>query len=299
MAKKSSASKSNKNSKSGGSNSVKRTRTARPYPASSFADALQLGKAIMEFAAGQKVRRLTLLEKMSKTPSSSATKMMITNSGKYGITTGSYSAEYLELTEDGKKVVDPIVDQRERRLAKFNLAIEGVPPFKLLYDHYKGRRLPEREVIKDVLEDSDIEVPDADECVDTFTVNVQELELLRVIGGAETLISIEQVAEEMPTSDHITALDRGSDSNSLILHSAETSSSQALRDWENTCFYITPIGDEESEQRKHADLFMAHIIEPALAELWSHSIPCRPYRCAGNDNIASVRIFEEIQVGYC
>lgn len=36
-----------------------RTRTARPYPASSFVDALQLGEAIMQRAAGEKVRRLT------------------------------------------------------------------------------------------------------------------------------------------------------------------------------------------------------------------------------------------------
>jgi bisphosphoglycerate-dependent phosphoglycerate mutase len=40
-----------------------RTRTARPYPASSIADALELGKAIMTFSAGEKVRSLTLLEK--------------------------------------------------------------------------------------------------------------------------------------------------------------------------------------------------------------------------------------------
>lgn len=33
-----------------------------------------------------------------------------------------------------------------------------------------------------------------------------------------------------------------------------------------TCFYITPIGDEDSELRRHADLFMGSLIEPALDE---------------------------------
>src|SRR5260370_4786085 len=78
-----------------------RTRLARPYPASSFTEALPFAEAIHKYAAGQKVRRLTLLQQMQKSPTSSVTKMLITNSGKYGVTTGSYAAEWLELTQAG------------------------------------------------------------------------------------------------------------------------------------------------------------------------------------------------------
>jgi hypothetical protein len=35
-------------------------------------------------------------------------------------------------------------------------------------------------------------------------------------------------------------------------------------DFEKTCFYITPIGDVDTEQRKHSDLILASIVEPAL-----------------------------------
>jgi hypothetical protein len=34
--------------------------------------------------------------------------------------------------------------------------------------------------------------------------------------------------------------------------------------YESTCFYITPIGSPESEQRKHSDLFLGSFVEPAL-----------------------------------
>jgi hypothetical protein len=34
--------------------------------------------------------------------------------------------------------------------------------------------------------------------------------------------------------------------------------------WTNTCFYVTPIGEENSEHRKHSDLFLNSIVEPAL-----------------------------------
>ncbi len=247
---------------------VGRTRTARPYPATSFQDALDLGNAIMMHAAGERVRRLTLLEKMGKSATSSATKMMITNSGKYGITTGSYAADFLELTPVGSVVVNTTRLEGERRKAAFDLAIEGVAPFKLLYDHYKGKRLPEREIIKDVLRDSGTSVPDLDECVDTFTVNVKDLGLLRTIGGAETLISIEQLLEGLPNADGVTAVARATPAQATPpIVKKVASDSASASDWEKVCFYITPIGAEDSEARKHADLFMSSLVQPALEEL--------------------------------
>ncbi len=240
----------------------RRSRAARPYPASSFPDALTLGKAAMRHGAGQKIRRLTLLEKMDRAPNSSATKMMITNSGKYGITKGSYSAEYIELTPTGRLVVDPDTSPTKKRKASFDLAIEGVAPFKLLYEQYCGSRLPAREVMKDVLKDSDIEVPDLDECVDTFTVNVKDLDLLRAIGGAEHLVSVEQVLDELPRAASMTAGDRV-----VELSEESTAESSSTVDFSKVCFYITPIGEEGSEERQHADLFMGSLLEPALDEL--------------------------------
>src|SRR5687768_5352585 len=62
----------------------KNARTKRPYPASSFEDALPLAQAIQTYASGDKVRRLTLLGQMNKSPSSSATRQLITNSNRYG-----------------------------------------------------------------------------------------------------------------------------------------------------------------------------------------------------------------------
>ncbi len=125
---------------------------------------------------------------------------MITNSGKYGITAGSYAAEYLELTDKGRMAVDTSKPDKERRQAAFGSPVEGIAPFKILYEHYKDKRLPDREIMKDILKDSQIDVPDLDECVDTFTVNVKDLDLLRTIGRAETLVSITQVIEEIPGS---------------------------------------------------------------------------------------------------
>jgi hypothetical protein len=229
----------------------------------------------MFLAAGEKVRRLTLLEKMGKSTSSSGTRMMITNSSKYGITIGSYTSEYFELTPSGAIIVNPSRPERERRQATFELGIAGIASFNVLYDHYKGKRLPDREVIKDVLRDSGMQVPDLDECVDTFIVNAKDLGLLRTIGGAETLVTIDQVLEELPSAS---ADDNALPSRSVqgpmaqiqtaplnfIKQSQDTSTAT---DWEKVCFYITPIGGEDSIERKHSDLFLSSLVQPALEEL--------------------------------
>lgn len=256
-----------KNAKQAKTSSAK-TRKARPYPASSFKDALVLGEAIMKHAAGEKVRRLTLLQKMEKSPTSSTTQMMITNSGKYGVTTGSYAAEHLSLTEKGKIVVDPQRPLWERMQASFDLAMDAIPPFKFLYEHYKDKRLPEREVMKDFIKDTNLDVSDLDECVDTFTVNAKDLDLLRTIGGAETLVSIEQVIEE--TINKADNSDGKRATKSPISPEAQKvleSGTATAHDWQKICFYITPIGEEDSEQRKHSDLFMSSLVRPALDEL--------------------------------
>jgi hypothetical protein len=37
-------------------------------------------------------------------------------------------------------------------------------------------------------------------------------------------------------------------------------------EWSNTCFYITPIGDDGTDIRRHADMMLKHLVEPALSK---------------------------------
>lgn len=249
----------------GSSKEKKRSRTARIYPAGSFSDALELGTEIAEYA-GTKIRRLTLFEKLSRSASSGTTKTMITTSGKYGITKGSYSAEYLELTPEGQIIFDSSQPHRSVLQVKFNLAIERIAPFKKLYDEYVGKRLAAPEVIRDFLKDSGQQIGDIKECIDLFIVNVKDLGLLRTIGGAETLIPIEQALEELPS--------RYTERNAqpvviqnLDIEAPKEAAKSISSMWDGVCFYITPIGEEDSEQRKHSDLFLSSLVEPAVTEL--------------------------------
>jgi hypothetical protein len=243
-----------------------RTRTVRPYPASSFEEALPLAEAIHEYASSEKVRRLTLLKHLEKSPTSSSTMMLITNSTKYGLTKGSYAADWLELTEIGSIASNPASPPREKLKARFDLAIEGVAPFQKLYSEFKGKRLPSHDVLKDVLLEGKFEIDKPTECVDLFIVNAKYLGLLQTIAGSETLIPIEQALDELGNGQQVVAASTRASAGLESVMQVDGKAVPSKVDWSKTCFVITPIGDEGTETRKHADLFLSALIEPALRE---------------------------------
>lgn len=249
------------------SGSGRRANPLRPYPAGSFADCLELGQAIQTHASGGKVRRLTLMEKMKRSPTSSATRQLITNSSKYGITKGSYNAEWLELTPEGKIIFEDGQSERDKLKAKCQLAIEQIPPFKKLYDEYVKKRLPAPEVMRDFLHEAGETMDDYKECIDLFIVNVKDLGLLRTIGGSETLIPIDQALDDVPGQR--VDVTRAAPVTPRVAEQPGTSDQTQAETsgWNNVCFYITPIGDDTSEQRRHADLFLSSLVEPAMTEL--------------------------------
>jgi hypothetical protein len=253
------AQKTSKKKSSKKAKATKSLRTARVYPAVSFEEALKLGEAIHQYASGERVNRLTLLQKLNKSPTSSAIQTLITSSGKYGITKGSYVADYLELTAVGKIATDSSAKPQDKFGARFKLAIEEIPPFRVLYEKYKGKKLPAHEVLIDALKEAKLQIGGYEECVDLFVVNAKFLGLLQTIAGSETLLPSDTVSEQVNdgTGTHNPA-DVATKAPAVI----EARGTKPK--WANICFYITPIGEEGSEQRKHSDLFLSSIVEPAL-----------------------------------
>lgn len=244
-----------------------RSRKQRAYPAWSFETSLALAKAIQEHASGERVARLTLLGKLNKSPTSSQTQNLITNSTKYGLTKGSFAADYLELTAAGSLVSAATTSEAARVKQAFELAISGIKPFEFLYERYKNKRLPAHEILGDALNEGAFEVDDTKECIDIFVVNLRFLGLLKTIAGAETLVSIETRLEEIGSDGTPQAVTQiiGSDASQKLAGNGGADVSVAKRDWGKTCFYITPIGEVGSDERKHSDLFLSQLVEPALA----------------------------------
>ncbi len=237
---------------------LKKRRAQRPFPASAFDEPLDFAKAIFRIGSGQPVKRLTLFDQLGKSPESGGSRQLIINAGRYGLTKGGVQADNIELTPEGLKAVDDQVTLREQTRVRAELAILGIEPFKALYEKFSGNKLPAPAVLTDAAKDIGVNADLAQEAIDTFVVNLRMLGLLKTLSGAERIISLEMLLDELPSSQKSSTPLTQPVVKSTSIITAEHAQ------YETTCFYIAPIGDEGSEQRKHSDLFLGSFIEPAL-----------------------------------
>lgn len=243
----------------------KRTRKVRKYPTCSFEDALDLANSIQKNAGNQPIRRITLFDIINKSSESGPSRTWVTNCAKYGLITGSSGSEFLQLTELGKKVTSEETSDYERAKASIELGVINVEVFKFLYETFKGNKLPQTAVMIDALEGQDVDSDDRAAVVDAFIVNIEQTGLLKNLSGAQRIVDIDHALEGLSTAGSRSALSTPSSSNAGVSILGEVTSGNSHFD--RTCFYITPIGHDGSEERKHSDLFLGSIVEPAIEPL--------------------------------
>ncbi|MDJ0628387.1 MAG: hypothetical protein QNJ44_09025 [Rhodobacter sp.] len=241
---------------------TRRKRTVRNFPSAPFAESLEFARKTFELGAGQPVRRLTLFNELGKSPDSSASRAIVTNSGKYGLTKGGYQADFIEITEVGKRSVDDDIGAREQAKARVAAAIREVPPFLTLYESIVGTKLPARAVLLDKAKEIEVPQDAAEEAIDTFILNLREVGLLQTISGAERVVTEDHLLDELPSRAEQTYSVEG-----MADETPKPLITSVHATFETTAFYITPIGAEGSEERKHSDLFLGSFVEPALESL--------------------------------
>lgn len=248
----------------------KRKRVTRLFPALTYEECLSLANAIWEFASGQRIRRLTLFDQIGKSPESGTSRTLITASNKYGLIDGSTQSEYIELTTIGALATNPDSTPYDKAKANFELSIKSNEYLLDIYEQYKEMKVPSRQVLMDFLGEKGLDTENQQRCVDLFLVNAKFIGLIKVMSGTERIISIEHLLEDISPGNSYSlaqpALQKPVENINPVVNT-ETSSNSPCDEWDRTCFYITPIGSEGSEQRMHADLFMGSIVEPALNEL--------------------------------
>lgn len=242
-------------------------RSQRPFPASPFADSLGFARDIHAIGSGQPVKRLTLFDELGKSPESGASRQLITNAGRYELIKGGTQAESIELTELGRKCADEQVIARERIRAQINSAVLEIEPFSRVYKKFEGNKLPAQAVLQDAFREVDIADDYVSEAVDLFIVNLRFVGLLKTLSGAERIISVDMRLDDLPSANERMSHPSGGEqprSNGSGTGTQIMTSGQAQ--YEATCFYIAPIGEEGSEARKHSDLFLGSFVEPAVEE---------------------------------
>lgn len=244
----------------------KRTRRVVPYPLCPFDEVIDFAASLYELGSGHKVRRVTLFDHIGKSPDSGPSRTLVTNANKYGLVKGGYQAEQLELTGEALKALGEGNSEYSRTEAKIQLALLNVEPFKILYEKFVGNKLPVKTVLADTLREHEIDEKVIDTLVDIFIVNAEEVGVLKTLAGAERLVSIEHALEDLSKKqspalppEQSPVFKEGQQITGIV-----TSGNSSF---DSICFYITPIGEEDSEHRKHSDLFLGSIVEPAIEQL--------------------------------
>ena len=183
------------------SSEARRRRGRKPYPTLTFERALELPKAISEYAIDGRIRRLTLLDQMGRSAGSSNSRALITGSGRYGLSAGGYQAEHLELTTTGEAVVNGDLAHNASTIRQvFHQAITITDPFSSVYDRLKNERIPASQVLQDLLAQEGIDEADCEEAAAIFIENIRYIGLIKEQMGNEYIIPLEQLLEELPAS---------------------------------------------------------------------------------------------------
>ncbi len=120
---------------------AKRTRINRPYPTHSIQDTLPIAETIQRVNGGRPVRTELLAGELGTSAKSSAFMQKLNSSSKYGLTVGSYSDEYIQLTELGEALTAPSSAQEKNDSMLEAVAKPDI--FRKFYRMYAGKRMPE------------------------------------------------------------------------------------------------------------------------------------------------------------
>ncbi|MGD9889932.1 MAG: hypothetical protein AB7R89_04855 [Dehalococcoidia bacterium] len=185
-----------------------RRGTPKLFPTAPFEEVVIIARTIAENAPGNQMRRLLVFDKLKRSPDSGPSRQLVTNSGRYGLTTGGYQAEYLGLTDLGVRLAAPGSITRQTRQLQFEAAVERIEVFAKLYERLKGKRVPSVDLLEDEASQIGVEAGDRKLAVKVFVANARFLGLIKDVAGGERFISMEQAAEDL--TDGVDS-ERGSD----------------------------------------------------------------------------------------
>ena len=162
----------------------KRRKATTAFPKNTLKEALKLAESIQSNNAGAPYSRLDLAKSLDYSPESSLFRTLITSSGRFGLTTGSYAAEKISLAPLGIEIVAPRSEEEKAKGIK--KALFNVKLYKEFFTRFNGHKVPKKEFLKSTL-NRDFGIPneDTDECYDMIIKNAKELGIINTIKDAE------------------------------------------------------------------------------------------------------------------
>ena len=159
------------------------------FPPVSIGEARQIADTVAQTNAGQPTRRLDVFNVLGKAPDSGPSRNLVTSSSGFALTTGSYRAETISLTDLGRRLA---IDRDASAAVD---AVLGVDIFGKFFDTYKDKSIPADVAGKSFLADSGIPTARVQACWDLVLENGRQVGLIREMSGAERVLPREHAVE--------------------------------------------------------------------------------------------------------
>lgn len=192
------------------SEQVKQKRAKGAFPRLPLSQALELPRVIYHLGEGEPVRRLTFFDHLGKKPDSGPSRMLVTTSSAYGLTVGGYQAEYLEITDRGRRIVAS-GNERDKYEAIYD-ALFSNSIVSAFVARFNQRSMPNDEIAIDYLKQThSLSEVDAKAFLVIFKDNASHYGLIQEYSGRPLLVTremaLESIGEVSPPNGHTGSVD--------------------------------------------------------------------------------------------
>lgn len=265
-------------------------------PKKTLEECLVVIKPIHEIYAGGSATWDEIAGAMNVGPKSPNTKYLIWGAQAYEMILK--DGEKFQLTETGRKLLAPNYPEEKSEAAIKAVRIPTIP--SKFYSDYDGKLIPDEEFLNNVLENR-YAIP-RNRVEEAKSIIISNAEYAGIIlehsGGKKTIrldgavqsATTKTVKTEAPQALTEDAEDAKVEVNKFISQGVNDSQDD-ISDVEKLCFYITPIGEDSSAERKHADMLLKHLVEPAFSKFGIKVVRADKI---GRSGLISQQIFEHI-----
>lgn len=220
-------------------------------PRKTLEECLAVARPINDTYADQSVSWDEIAAALNRGPQATATKYLIWGAQAYGLILK--DGDNYKLTENSRKIFTPESELERKEALIKSITIPTI--LSRFYTDYNGKFLPEDEFFDNILVTRySIPKERIGEAKDIILRNAVYCGLLIEHNSGKKTIRLD--GAPIKSDSLVNGISEMKDNST-------TSNEENLED---ICFYITPIGEEGSEVRKHADMLLRHLVEPAFSK---------------------------------
>jgi hypothetical protein len=243
---------------------VPRTQiSSEDLPRRTLEEALRVAQVIRDNYAGKPTSWKEIASALGVSPTSPPNRYPLWSATAYGIIIKHENNSY-SLAETGRKILAPTYEGEKEEGIKKALFTPSV--LSRFYTDYNGSTLPSDDLFPNVLE-TRYQIPRerTEEVIAIIKKNVYFAGAIYESDDGKLRLRFSDTAFPLSAAD--AAVRPGGD-GAEVREGAKLEVPPISSDgsFEKVCFVITPLGAEDSNERKHADTVLRHLIEPVLKE---------------------------------